>query len=428
MDTAEKYAVPVHGNLGGSFVRTNDFNEKFYLRWGKIIFDVSFGVQVNVKVVLRVYRDNNICETYIVDTDPYDIQWNHHKRRTRDFYIHPSSRSFGHVNCVKFAFVVHRDEHSVPSQLEYIFMDWSQLRDEHPQYRRITSEWATHNGYHTHECNAWQLQSDVDWYNHHFDSLHLIPKFTKGQQYHPYHPKRFIHDHIDKVIRCKHEHPARFCTIKVSVDCIDDHDFTRHLVHASHHGVWVQCIVDWRKMTLTNSENYARLKRAGVELVGVFCTPHHHLIEVDPDMHTKFIIFNDEDCILGSFNITFDRWWANWESGMTFHSKGVCRLLDNVFQSERGGVNQKYGIDPAQSFQPALYLRPTFAGRRPALPAAPRHPGRDSPRKAFNQADAVPDWQPSRRARRQRDRHLDTRQAPRGPCPHPAQRSSGQAR
>ncbi|MEF8705743.1 MAG: phospholipase D-like domain-containing protein, partial [Candidatus Accumulibacter sp. UW27] len=110
------------------------------------------------------------------------------------------------------------------------------------------------------------------------------------------------------------------------------------------------CIVDWRKMTLTNSENYARLKRAGIELVGVFCTPHHHLIEVDPDMHTKFIIFNDEDCILGSFNITFDRWWANWESGMSFHSRGVCRLLDNVFQSERGGVNQKYGIDPLSPF------------------------------------------------------------------------------
>jgi phosphatidylserine/phosphatidylglycerophosphate/cardiolipin synthase-like enzyme len=82
----------------------------------------------------------------------------------------------------------------------------------------------------------------------------------------------------------------------------------------------------------------------------VFCTPQHHLIEVDPDMHTKFIIFNDEDCILGSFNITFDRWWANWESGMTFRSKGVCRLLDNVFQSERGGVIQKYGIDPLSPF------------------------------------------------------------------------------
>ena len=53
---------------------------------------------------------------------------------------------------------------------------------------------------------------------------------------------------------------------------------------------------------------------------------------------------------LASFNITFDRWWANWESGMTFHSKGVCRLLDNIFQSQRGGVFQRYGIDPLSPF------------------------------------------------------------------------------
>jgi len=350
MSTAENFARPVHGNLGGSFVRVNDFNEQFFLRWGRINFDVWHGAQLNLKVILRVYRDNAICETFVIDTDPYDIEWNHHRRRTRDFYIHPFSSSFGHIRCVKFAFVVHLDEHSIASQLEYIFMDWAQLQHEQPQYRKISDEWATGNTYHTYEANAWQLQCDVDWYNHHFASLHLVPKFTKGQQHHPYHPKRFIHEHIDKVIRCKHEHANRFCTIKVSVDCIDDHDFTRHLVFAAEQGVWVQCIVDWRKMTLTNSPNYARLKRAGIELIGVVCTPKHHLIEVDPDMHTKFIIFNDEDCILGSFNITFDRWWANWESGMTFHSRGVCRLLDNVFQSERGGVIQKYGIDPLSHF------------------------------------------------------------------------------
>ena len=122
------------------------------------------------------------------------------------------------------------------------------------------------------------------------------------------------------------------------------------MITASEQGVLVQCIVDWRKMTLTNSQSYARLKRSGIELIGVFCSPKHHLIEVEPDMHTKFIIFNDEDCILGSFNITFDRWWANWESGMTFHSRGVCRLLDNIFQSQRGGVIQQYGIDPLSHF------------------------------------------------------------------------------
>lgn len=350
MQTAEQYAIPRHASLGGFFQRVNDFNEPFSLRWGKVEFDVSYGVQANVKVILKIYRDNHVCETYFVDTDAYDVQWDRHKRCTRDFFVMPFSAQFGQASCIKISFVVHLDERSIASQYEYIFMDRQQLENKHPQHRMITSDWSTHNPYRTHELNASELQSDVDWYNHHVESLNLTPKFTKGQQKHPYHPKRFIHDHIDKVIRSKQAHPDRLCTIKVSVDCIDDGDFISHLIHASYQKVLVQCIVDWRKMTLTNSQNYARLKLSGIELLGVFCTPQHHLIEVDPDMHTKFVIFNDEDAILGSFNITFDRWWANWESGMTFHSKGVCRLLDNVFQSQRGGVNQKYGIDPFSRF------------------------------------------------------------------------------
>jgi phosphatidylserine/phosphatidylglycerophosphate/cardiolipin synthase-like enzyme len=185
--------------------------------------------------------------------------------------------------------------------------------------------------------------------------LHLTPKFTKGQPDHPYHPKRYIHDRIDAMIH-------RQQTIKVCVDCIDDTDFINHLIHAHWSGVKVECIVDWRKMTLTNSDNYVRLKRSGIELLGVFCTPKHPLIEVAPDMHNKFIIFGDEDVMIGSFNINFDRWWANWESGMTFRSRGVRRLFDNIFQSVRGGVNQRYGIDPMSHFN-LLY---TF-GRQAAM-------------------------------------------------------------
>src|SRR5208283_975560 len=135
----------------------------------------------------------------------------------------------------------------------------------------------------------------------------------------------------------------RHLKIKVCVDCIDDTDFINHLIHAHWNGVKVECIVDWRKMTLTNSDNYARLKRSGIDLLGAFCTPKDPMIEVAPDMHNKFIIFGDEDVLIGSFNITFDRWWANWESGMTFRSRGVCRLFDNIFQSVRGGVIQCYG-------------------------------------------------------------------------------------
>jgi hypothetical protein len=350
MQFAEHFAMPVQASLGGHFSRTNDYGDLFYIRWGKIDFDVFYGIQANIKVVLKIYRDHSIREIYIVDSEAFDIEWNRHKRHTRDFYIHPVSSHFGPIRCVKFSFIVHLHEKSIPSEKEYIFMEGDQLQQNGYQYRRITSEWATANSYRTHELNAAALQNDVDWYNHHLESLNLTPKFTKGQLHHPYHPKRYLHDYIDKVIQSKHDHPNRLSTIKVSVDCIDDSDFITHLIHAHHQGVCVQCIVDWRKMTLTNSHSYARLKRSGIELIGVFCTPRHHSIEVEPDMHTKFVIFNEEDCILGSFNITFDRWWANWESGMTFHSKGICRLLDNIFQSQRGGVNQKYGIDPLSPF------------------------------------------------------------------------------
>jgi hypothetical protein len=31
---AEHYAKPMHGELGGSFARVNDFNHQFFLRWG----------------------------------------------------------------------------------------------------------------------------------------------------------------------------------------------------------------------------------------------------------------------------------------------------------------------------------------------------------------------------------------------------------
>ncbi|KAF3983606.1 MAG: phosphatidylserine/phosphatidylglycerophosphate/cardiolipin synthase family protein [Methylococcales symbiont of Hymedesmia sp. n. MRB-2018] len=352
MEIAEHYARPVRGELGGSFARVNDYNHEFFVRWGKIEFEMFHGDSINLKVILKAFSNDNICETYVVDTDAYDIEWDRHKRSTRDFYIHPFSSTYGQVNCVKVSFIVHKDGRSIASANEYIYMDWPQLQaspDQH-QYRDISPDHITENHYKTYELNASELQSDVDWINHHFDSMELIPKFTKGQPTHPYHPKSYIHHLIDKVMQTKWDDHSRLCTIKVSVDCIDDADFVSHLIHASEQGVWVQCIVDWRKMTLTNSQSYARLKRAGIELIGVVCSPKHDLIEVEPDMHTKFIIFNDEDCILGSFNITFDRWWANWESGMTFHSKGVCRLLDNIFQSQRGGVIQAYGIDPFSSF------------------------------------------------------------------------------
>ena len=350
MEFAEKYASPVDGELHPGFERANELGEVFYIRWGRIRFNVFWGPGTNVKVILAVHRSDGTRESFIADTDPYDIQWNMHRRVTRDFFIHPHPRKQGRIICVKFSYLVHINEQAIPSRYEYIFMDGRHLEVDRLQRRQITDEWATPNAYRVMEVDGGLLQRDVDWCNHHFESLNVTPKFTKGQPLHPYHPKRYIHDQIDNMIRKKRTDPQGPHSIKVCVDCIDDTDFVSHLIHAHENNVEVRCIVDWRKTALTNSENYARLKRSGIELLGVFCTPRDSLIEVAPDMHNKCIIFGDEDCILGSFNITFDRWGANWESGLTFHSRGVCRILDNVFESVRGGVFQRYGIDPLSPF------------------------------------------------------------------------------
>ena len=322
----------------------------FYLRWGKIRFDVNWGPDLNLKVLLKVYRASGVVEHFVVDTEARQAAWNYHQRVTRDFYVHPFPKHLGRVTCVKFTYIVHQGERSIPSRNEYIFMDGPHFDNEGYQRRTLSAEHATPSTWRTVEADASMLQRDVDWINGHFESLNLTPKFTKGVPYHPYHPKRYIHDQIDATLRKRHAQPERMHTIKVCVDCIDDTDFVNHLLHAAANGVIVQIQVDWRKMTLTNSLNYVRLKQAGVELLGVFCTPKHPKIEVDPDMHNKFILFGDRDAILGSFNITFDRWGANWESGMTFRGKGICRLLDNIFQSIRGGVIQKYTVDPLSHF------------------------------------------------------------------------------
>lgn len=349
MPSAETYALPAWGEVGPAHTRCNELREAFVLRPGRIVFEVAWGRAANVKVILKLWRANGRCEQLLVDTDPCDVEWNRHKRVTRDFWFAPLNE-LGRICCAKFSYIVHLDERSIGSALDYILADGADLESGQPVRRTITARWATANTYRTRELDCDCLQRDVDWHNRHFESLRATPKFTHGLVHHPYHPKRYIHDRIDALIRRKAAHPEEPVTLKVCVDCIDDTDFVSHLLHAHARGVAVQCVVDWRKMTLTRSPNYVRLKRSEIELLGVFCSSREPIVEVAPDMHMKFIVFGDEDALHGSFNISFDRWGSNWESGMTFGSRGVARLLDNIFQSIRGGVIQRYTVDPLSAF------------------------------------------------------------------------------
>ena len=132
MPFAEKYAFPTDAEIGASHPRTNDFKELFYVRWGRIHFDVFGGDDLNVKVVLNVHRSDDVCERFIIDTD-----WNNWKRATRDFYIHPFSVKLGHVKRVTFSFIVHTQNRSIPSEREYRLIDGGDLQiyQQHHRWR-----------------------------------------------------------------------------------------------------------------------------------------------------------------------------------------------------------------------------------------------------------------------------------------------------
>lgn len=358
MAFAETYVAPIEGELGAPFWRQNDLGERFCVRPGRIRAVVAWGAAMNVKVVLSIQRTDGLIERLLVDTDAYDIEWNRHRRVTREFCLCPRPLDLAPIVSVRCAFVVHHHGRSLTSEFEYAYLDDLALESPSP-LRRALGPVTGPNTYRTFEVEAGILQRDIDWYNRHFESLRLVPKFTHGNVHHPYHPKRYIHDRIDHVIRLRQQDASATPAIKVCVDCIDDADFVTHLLHAHSCGVRIQCVVDWRKMTLTHSVNYRRLKQSGIELLGVFCSSCDPVVEVAPDMHMKFILFGEEDALHGSFNITFDRWGWNWETGMSFKSHGVARLLDNIFQSVRGGVIQPYRIEPLSHFN-LLY---TFGGQ-----------------------------------------------------------------
>ena len=128
------------------------------------------------------------------------------------------------------------------------------------------------------------LQRDVDWINRHFESLNLTPKFTKGRAL-PSLSSQTLHPRPDRRgdLRGEQAQPDR-----------PAHDQGLRGLHRRHRlrqspaprrsqrRARCSAQVDWRKMTLTNSDNYLRLKRSGIELLGVFCTPKHPMIEVAP--------------------------------------------------------------------------------------------------------------------------------------------------
>ena len=101
MEFSEQYAAPTEAFMGPLYPRRNEFKELFYLRWGRLYFRVDWGLDLNIKVVFKVFHADGTFEHYLVHTDACGgAGWDRHWRETRDFFIHPQSLHQGRVTCV----------------------------------------------------------------------------------------------------------------------------------------------------------------------------------------------------------------------------------------------------------------------------------------------------------------------------------------
>ena len=57
MKFAEECAIPVAGELGTYFTKRNDLSELFYIRWGRIRFDVFWGVDIVISPDVDIVVD-----------------------------------------------------------------------------------------------------------------------------------------------------------------------------------------------------------------------------------------------------------------------------------------------------------------------------------------------------------------------------------
>ncbi|RMD52502.1 MAG: hypothetical protein D6828_05645, partial [Nitrospirae bacterium] len=350
VEFAEQYAHPSYKWIGKKRIVRNMQNWSISNFPGGIGFAFyNYSDKKALKVLLKVYREDDTCELYLTDTyycGEFGNNWQ--KWQTHRLPLFPYESCHGNITYITFSYIIHKDGISIPSYQEYKFATkedfergWVNDDDFHdPYYKR-------ENRYRTYELSHEVLQQSIERINKEYRDLPLYPVFTRGDINSPFHPVNEIHKHIGWVIDRKRRDPNGRHYIAMAVYDPDNKNIAEHLIYAKESGVDVECIADWSSVSSMNcSENIAMLRRAGIDVYGVVRNTPCEPSEGIASMHTKIIIFDDEIVHSSSYNLHFHLWGRNWENGIIYNSKDFGLIYLNIYHAIRGGVIQGLHIEP----------------------------------------------------------------------------------
>jgi hypothetical protein len=353
-ETAEQFAHPAYKWIGERRFVTNMQNWRISNFPGGIGFSFrTYAGGRTLKVVLKAYREDGSCERFLINTY-YCGEWRDdlQKWQTHQLPLFPYESCHGRITHITFSYLIHKDGRSIPSHHDYKFATlddfhrgWTEQGDFHDPY------FMTENTYITYELKQGDVQHALDRINTAYKDLPFRPFFTRGNTSNPEHPVHEIHRQIDRVIGRKQHDPHGRHDIQLAIFDFENEQVINHLIYAKEKGVDIDCFADWAAVSSLNcTEHIARMRRAGISIVGVVrntpCDPSQGIAS----MHTKIIIFDHEVVHCSSYNLHFHLWGGNWEHALFYYSRDVVLLYANIYHAIRGGVIQGIDIGPENRF------------------------------------------------------------------------------
>lgn len=345
---AERWALPAFKWIGARKLVKRAPEGEVSLYPGGVGFSMLGGADgMALRVLLEVWRSDGACERYLCDARA-EGSWggDFQKWETHQLPLLPWDGAHGHVTFVNFGYLVHRDGRAHASQHTYKFANFADFTNERTERDDFWD--PSYKSLNHHEPGAVDqaaLQRAYDAAN--AQPLDVRAIFTRGDPGSPAHPVHEIHRAIDEVIERKRRDRKGRHWIHLAIFDFDNADVATHLIWAKKNGVEVECVADWAAVSPVNpTENVARMRRAGIPVLGVVRNTPGVPEEGIASMHTKIIVFDGEVAHSSSYNLHFHLWGGNREETLVFRSREVALLFENVFQAIRGGVVQPLQIDP----------------------------------------------------------------------------------
>ncbi|MCI4624809.1 MAG: phospholipase D-like domain-containing protein [Candidatus Magnetoovum sp. WYHC-5] len=302
-----------------------------------------------LRVILKVYREDGVCEQYIMDgycCGEWSDNWQ--KWQVHQLPLFPYEGLHGLAHNMKFSYIIHKDGKSIPSKYNYKFASLPEFQkgsipndDFHDSYFKDL------NDFKCTEMDQKTVQDALVKINTEYNDLPIRPFFTRGNTWEPDHPIHEIHKMIDWVIDRKEKDPKGRHYIYMAIFDFDNYHVAEHLIHAQSKGVDIECIADWAAVSpMTITANVAKMKRSGIPIYGVVRNTPGDPSQGIASMHTKIIIFDGEVVHSSSYNLHFHLWGGNWENGIFYYSKDFADIYLNVYYAIRGGIIQRIGVNP----------------------------------------------------------------------------------